>query len=562
MADTAHREVHFEIQVCSGGDWTVLDLSHDKEKSLKLCEHAWKSGHHKAVRVIRETFNPESNLFDSMEICYHGRKFSGGSGAQGTTMACRSLSELYSHEGRRTLRRLLNDTLSNWEITPTELLHSTVYYARLEAAGTTMQAAVQRAAISQTRGQDESVQQRMNAIYGLVGRALKRMRKVWDGGHIPSIGKKDLGSAISALAGHGESREFLLAAALTDDLLALEKFGAKLERLLQLAGPSHPDWAQQVIDTLLCEILSIREVVAGLLPVDAPLNVQISELAKMARGVSASGSGEPKTHAKLRAMLGAGKLPQTRNALLGVIRKVLAGSDRLNDELLDGQLRALAAIRSDLDGAEDELLEEGSIADAIEDRCGRLINGQFVDEYLGIVAPDEALEKLLALERNCSGRQNKRRLAEFMMPFLMSRDGEAYFTDGAGKPLDRMRFLTKFQRMIARTGLDDQDRTQISARLDYLCATTMDKINLLERIDRNSGGKLEATKRLLALIAGNCFTRGAARGAAIQKLEQYMKDPDFQMVVRSNPDDPTLEAAKALIENLASSANIELLSGD
>lgn len=587
----SNREVHYEVHCRDGANWIILDLFQDKDRALATAEKAWKQQKCKAIRVIRETFSPKSSTFETMELAYHGRKFKPGTEDEGSTVPCHAPADLYSAEGRRTIGSLLSETLINWQITPTELLHCPKHYYRLEGTGTMLQAAVQKAAVAQSKGGGVTIQERIKQLYALLGRASIRLRGEWDQKKVAEIVNEDIAPLIDRLADGGEDRMFLFAASLSRDLLAVEGAVAKITRLLDLMQASHPEWALRVFDSLISELIVLPGITSNI-AADANgegsadgtgdqgqgasgLAEMLVNIARLARGAI----GQPTTEASagedghedqgLPAELSDGKrlaeflkeahLPQTRRALLGVIARKLTSSQRLAEGALDQELEALTSVRLSLEGAEEELLGRGTLIDALEDRCRRFLNPQFVAEYLqDVTGPQDGLKKLMTLEHHCIGLQNKRRIANHILPLLQSGNSEIYFTSSKGNPLDRMRYLAKLQGAIMASGMTEQHKEHMVERLDQLCHMTMTNAHLLELLEKRTKDPTEAAKRLLAMIAGECFSEGAAKSAAIERLESYFADPKLTALLATQPDDPEQVTIRGTILSLAARAGIDL----
>lgn len=580
----ARRDIHYEVQAREGANWTILDLVHVEDEALDICERQWKAGRYKAVRIIREKFNQTTNTFDSLELTYKGRKFGPKEDVDATAVICLTPADLYLADSRRNLGRLLNDILSKWQVTPIELLHCPKHYLRLEGTGSFLQGAVQRAAIAQNKESGNTVQERMKQIYSIIERAAKNLKDEWDEGRVPELDLDgNLAAVFPKLEKEGERRVFLMTAVLARDLQAVEGFAAKVSRVLELLKPEYPEWVFRAADGILAECLTqgdaAPELVAG-----ADMGASLVNVARLARGVAdisadaevspedgtedgaedsaeadTEDSGESTELAFLRQCLADNLLPQVRRGLLRVIGRKLGGSDKLCGGALQEEMEALSAVRISLDGAEDELLGDTTIMDAIEDRCTRFLNPEFIAAYLADKdGPEETLTALVELEDHCYGQQNKRRIANYILPLLQSDENEMHFTRAGENPMDRMRYLAGIQASILASGINESHKDKMVDRTDQLCFAIMEKAKLLNRISAGGSSSLESGKRLLAMMAAECFTEGRAKNAAMNELRIFLTQPEFTTILQAGPDDATGAEVRTLIQTLAAKAGIDL----
>ena len=81
---------------------------------------------------------------------------------------CSEPSDLYKHQARVFIRRLLKTFLDANQITPSELLNASTYQRRLQNISNVLEGAVQSASIAQTRGTDVKVTTRIKALHALI----------------------------------------------------------------------------------------------------------------------------------------------------------------------------------------------------------------------------------------------------------------------------------------------------------------------------------------------------------------------------------------------------------
>lgn len=571
----SHREVHYEVQARQGSTWTILDLFHVEKDATTACERAWRAGGYKAVRVIREKFDNRKNTFDSIELTYRGRKFKPSQyDGEIPSVICRAPADVYGPEARKLIAKLLVEKFGNWQITATELLHCPKHYVRLDSAGQTLQGAIQRTAVAQVKDGGETVQQRIKVLYDLIDRVVIRVKRDWEEERVPDIEEAGLEAAITELQEKGEEREFLLAAALARDFLNRGRILEKTSYLIALMDQGHPDWVMRIVDTYLSEFLAASGVALEFVGDCESLGETLVATAYLARG-GVGNKNEKAEHPEMNAepknaeaplgeiailqdYLKAGLLPMTRRSLLGAIVTALSTSARLKEGTLDGEMAALSSLVAALGDSTEELLGEITLIDVLEDRCSRFLNPQFVAEFLeDTEGPHQSLRKLLDLEAHCLGRQNKQRIANYILPVLSAKDSENFFTRGGGNKLDHMRYLAKLQKAIKESGMRDTHKAPMCDRLDKFCTTLLRSSDLFRRLDQTSKGPLTAAKNLLAMIASDCFTEGAAGVAARTRARMYLAEPEIMAMLRAPADHQNPEGIA--LRHLAETAGMEAM---
>ena len=182
-------------------------------------------------------------------------------------------------------------------------------------------------------------------------------------------------------------------------------------------------------------------------------------------------------------------LPEARTAIAGRIIAEFKSFKRLCPKSLLDEFKTLRQIANlVVDGVGKYLSHEDLIA-AFTLRSQRLINQVTLGEHLADAAtPDEKLERLLFVEDNIIGAENKRRLAAFVVPIVAAASFESSFPFGFGSGTDpaatpggakRARAPLRFPGQAARGN-------RRPARRDRLrCRSTLQTV----RIHRSQVGK-------------------------------------------------------------------------
>lgn len=549
-------DIHFEILLYDGRSWRVHDVMPDEKPALEMGHHLWRSGRFKAVRVVRERFEPDRGVFSSFQIFYEGQKVETRRQtslieADEKPSKCWKMGDLYSYEGRRSIARLLVRTLEAWRITPTELLHHPDYYRRLDDSGTELQAAVQRVAVDQMDGGGSPVQERMRDIFKLVDQAVVRLNDFWKAKRVPKVDPAALDPVIAALAREDE-RSFAFAAGLTEHFKDCDDLGAKLAQCLDMLEKPRPKWLLAVLDGMISELVSMKAVLPHMLDGAKTERAELDRLARLRAGRLPPPSGQPSLADRLGAALAAGMLPDTRTALDSLVVKRIQLARKLGDGLLMGELKALGQIGAMCletlpPGSEPRLRYE----EALAHRCEKLLTAHAVSVYLADTDdPYDWLDWLAALEPLIYGRANKRELANFILPILAGPEREKQLAAVDKQVMQRMGRLAKLQRVLERSSFDPAQKDKMLYRCDVLCNRMLGESEFLKRFSATPGAPWEKALKLLHYLADITFTEGEAAKAVRKLARHYMRDGNFLESCVQHTKDP-VEGARELKKLMA-----------
>src|SRR5580704_15149127 len=148
------QEVHYEIyrRLGSKGGWMLHDVSTGRDAAIRVAEELMTEEKATGVKVVKETYNPDSGEYLSLKIYEDGHtKLNMHAAAEEAPHAlpCFNPDDLYSYHARATMARVLHDHLARHKLTVTELIHRADALEKLEATGTIYQHAIQKIAIAQ-----------------------------------------------------------------------------------------------------------------------------------------------------------------------------------------------------------------------------------------------------------------------------------------------------------------------------------------------------------------------------------------------------------------------------
>lgn len=551
------QTVHYEIIGRRGSSWTILAVINDRKTAVQKAEDLWNGRQYTGIKVSKESYDKITHEFSSVEIFSRGTNRKNSKYDQtGTISPCLTPDDLYSPDGRRSIWELLGNTLSDWMVTPTELLHSLDHYYKLYNAGTKLQNAVQRTAVS-FENEQGSIQERMRKIYKVIDHALEIMKSNKD--KIPSLEMGRLRPIIEQLSEKSNKR-FLLLSSITQYLAPAVTVGDKLGRTIMLLAANRPTWVMEILDQLIAELMQHSQIPHQLLGEPDDRGKLIMWLAYLHVGrLNMMGENE---HSpvfsddvlRLNGFLSQGHMPQSARVLLNRTKLEIEAPKPISTEGLVSQLRVLKELK---DRFEELITDTGHLEmleDAIAARSSRLLNSQAVGEMLyDIKSPIAQLNALLDLEQFTIGHSNKRMVANFMLPILTRPEYEAVFVGLDSKqPLSRMSDLTRLQERIKGADLTEMHRRKISEKLDGFCRTIMDNTQILKKLHSLDISLQDKSKKILNMLADSFFTTGDCRDRAEHQVRIYMKQPRFTegLIEGMNRDDASEElmAFRELLE--------------
>ena len=124
MAGPVHYEVY--IRKTAPAPWSLLMATEDRKVAVETAEDLLKDDRAAAVRVTKETLDPDTMAFSSLTVLTRGapevRRKRLVDDAE-TGPACASPQDLYAPHARELLGRVMEDWLSRNGVTAFELLH-------------------------------------------------------------------------------------------------------------------------------------------------------------------------------------------------------------------------------------------------------------------------------------------------------------------------------------------------------------------------------------------------------------------------------------------------------
>ncbi len=523
--------VHYEILGRRGSSWTIITVIDDRKSATEKAKKLWSSKRYNGVRVIKETYNKHDHDFSSVEI------YSRGSGAKkskydqtGQVTPCLTPDDLYSPDGRRSIWELLANTLKDWRITPTELLHSLDHYYKLFNMDTKLQNAVQRTAVAFDSEQG-SIQNRMRKIYRVIDASVEIMKSTQKS--VPSLATGRLKPVIERLEKKSNKR-FLLISSIVEYLRPAITLSDKFGRVAVFLTHSRPDWVIEILDQLISEFMQHSSVLDSLLGEKDDRGAFMIEIAHLQSGhLSDLNAGNwafkfSDEALRLNGFLADNMLPLTAHILFDRLKAEILSPEPVCDGGLISQLKILNEMQAIVQKLHNDIHALDAINEDLAARAGRLINSQSISDLIhSIHNPLEQIHALLDLERVTIGMSNKRIVANFILPILSRPEHEPIFIGLDNQPIQRMNELVELQTKVMSTDLTEMHRRKIGEKLDSFCRTILDNTQILKKLHQLDVSLQEKAIKILGMLADQYFTAGDCRDRAELQVRLYMKQQGF-----------------------------------
>jgi hypothetical protein len=529
------RQVHFEVFRRAGarGGWSLHEVVNDRARALSMAQEMMTSEKATGVKVVKETYDDETGDYLSLKIFEDGHnkmKIAPAQEDAPPSLPCFKPDDLYSYHARQTMMRLFGDFLARNKITITELIHRADMLDKLEATGTLYQHAVQKIAVAQAASSTTPVQQIVKNLNELATQATQRVYRDQRKGLFPNPRTDQFAELATKLAGQGDAAYIFngaLARHLKDTQGWNEKVLALLDILAQMpASGEARTLILSSIDAILAEALSASTALHELIGQAENLAEALTRLVELFLGKLSADAGHGGV-AALSARFAADELPEARTAIARRIVAEFKSAKRLRPDSLVEELTALRRLANRVVYGVGKFLSHEDLIAAFTLRSKRLVTQEILSSYIQDCAPDERMERLLFVEENIIGIENKRQLASFVTPVLNSAAFENFFQNPKVPLLQRLQRLTQLQTRVRRASFVDVQRQEIADRMDRLACEIAARAKLFENLEAKPQSHVEKAQTLLKLTMGGFFTEGALSAKARDIILSCLATPGF-----------------------------------
>ncbi|MBU6296683.1 MAG: hypothetical protein KGJ79_01105 [Alphaproteobacteria bacterium] len=532
------KEVHFEIFSRRGakGGWKLAEVKADRDESVRIAQTLMAEEGATGVKVVKETYDNETGDYLSLKIFEDGHNKMKSTPAQEDVphaLPCFKPDDLYSYHARQTIRRLIPDFLARNKITLTELSHRADMLEKLEATGTLLQHAIQKVAVAQAASTTTPVQKIIKSLNELTTKAFHRVYRDQRKGYFPDVERGGFGALAVKLAGQPDGI-YVLNGAIARYLYNTKSWNEKVVYLLALMEETPEDAAGSAlllsaIDTIIAEILTGSAALHELLGPQENLGAALMTLVQLFLGK------EPEVKAdrqqglvSLTERFANDSLPEARTAIAQRIIAEFKSVKRLCPESLVDEFKTLRQIANRVVLGVGKYLSHEDLVAAFTLRSKRLINQVTLTEHLtDSVSPDDKLERLLFVEENIIGAENKRQLAAFVIPIITATNFEGHFQSSAIPLLTRLQRLGTLSARVRRSGFQENQRTDFLDLLDRVANDVEARGKLFESIDAKTADSVEKANIILRMFATETFTEPRLATRAREQVVGYLSRPGF-----------------------------------
>src|SRR6185437_10771752 len=529
------REIHYEIFKRAGarGGWTLHDVRSDREVALSTAKELMASEQATGVKVVKETYNDDTGDYLTLKIFEDGHNQMKVEPAQEdapNALPCFKPDDLYSYHARATMRRLMTDFLSRNKITITELIHRADLLETLEATGTVYQHAIQKIAVAQASSTTTPVQQIVKSLNELTTQAFHRVYRDQRNGLFPDPKPEQFAELAAKLAGQGDA-SYIFNGALARHLKDATGWDDKVLRLLKImqTAPAEGEARKLVlksIDAIGAEILGGSAALHELMGPVENLAEALERLIVLFLGKPQDAGG----HAGLNALaerFAADEMPEARTAIAGRIVAEFKSSKRLHPEVMAEELKSLRRLANKVVMGVGKYMSHEDLIAAFTLRSKRLVTPETLGDYIADAPVEERFERLLFVEENIIGVENKRQLASFLLPVVQSAGFENHFNNPKLPMLGRLQRLAGIQARVLRCGFVEEARNDIAEKLDRLAFDIATRGKLFEGLEAKRSSHIDKAMTLLKLLMGGFLTEGRMSGRAREIIVGHLAKPGF-----------------------------------
>ena len=524
-----------------------------------------------AVKVTKETFDPETREFQSVSILNLGAVESGKKKkvVENQDPLCITPQDLYTIHARERIGRLLETWLERQGATPFELLHRADLVEKLESSGTDLQHAIQKVAIPEAQARDLSVHELIRTFTSLVERAIERLLKDTRKGGMPDVDKEGFAKAAERVS-QDPDRAYLLGAGVAASIAPARSWSDKISRLLDLAdaapvtGPPR-GLALQTLEQPLAEILGSRSGLDDVIGKDLDLGGRLAAMTRLAarNQVESLMRVEPSVAEvmpplspaadRLAKWLSTEDFESVRSAIARRVVRELTGPRRLRPSSAEGEIKIIRALAMALTAAAGSMLPLDDVQEAFTIRSRMLVTSDFVETYLGLDrSAREEIDALVWLVENVIGGANKRQAGRYLAAAVSALRFEKDFRNSAESASVKLQTLAAMQKAVGRGGLAPEDYAPIQSKIGDVGAMVEADARLVITLAKAPAPPVQKLLLLLKLATGEAAPIGPAADRARAEALKLVRKDETRAALAQSPQ--RMGQVREMIQAISSAA--------
>ena len=540
----------------------------DRAQAVQTAEDMLSDNRAAAVRVTKETLDPDTMEFNSVTVLTRGapelqRKRVVPEDQAGPR--CSAPQDFYAPHAREMIGRVLEDWLGRNGVTAFELLHRPDLAERLEASGVELQHAIQKVAVPESQDVGQPVHDLMRHYQKLSDQALERIVAAGRRNLFPNLEDCSIADIAHRMAGQPD-RAFIMGGVVCGALTGLRGGRPRLDRLMDLAERAPLDGAPHAmvmvpIEQLLCEMLGARTSLADVLGPSLDQGASLAAVVRMVapREINALIAQDPRLAlqvpavdgpaARLGARLEAGEFPLLSAALARMVLRELMSPRRLRPNDAAGEIDILRTLAMTLTVTAGRLLTLDEVQTAFNERSKAIVTADFVAAYVKpcttVLCEAEALTRLC---ENVTGIGNKRSAARWLSACVGSLrfESEMRAQSGTQTAAQKLGVLAGLQRAVRACGLTERDDEEINAAIGTVGGAVEAEARIVMMLARSPAPLLQRLSVLLRLAAGETAPLGPAADRAKAEAVKLFRAPESRAALSAAPE--TLVPLKGLMQ--------------
>ena len=557
MAGPVHYEIY--IRKAPADSWSLLQATENRKQAVETAEDLLADKRAAAVRVTKETLDPQTMEFQSITVLTLGapevkRKPIVRHDDQPSN--CVTPQDLYAPHAREVIGRVLEDWLKRRQVTPFELLHRPDLAEVLEASGVELQHAVQKVAVPQSQATGQAVHDLIRHYQKLVQATTERIIEAGRKTLFADLNAGDASVADLAckLEGHAD-RAFLMGGALCGALKDVTGGRARLERMMDLVDAAPAEGAPRAmvlvaVEQILCELFAAPPRRAEILGPSLDLGGAMAAIVRMVapNEMEALIRMEPRLAAqvppvdgpaqRLAKRLAAGEFRLLAAAMAREVIRELKSSRRLRPGDPAGEIDILRTLAMALTATTGRLLSLEEVQDAFVQRSKSLVTADFVGAYAS--GCNGAVDEAMALVRLCetvSGVANTRAAARWLSACVGALRFETELRGGSPNlAAQRLAALAAVQKGVRAAALAETDEEENSGRLGGVAGMVEADAKLVAQVAKSSLPPVRRLSVLLKLASGETAPFGPVADRAKAEAVRIFKTPDARAALSAEPE--------------------------
>lgn len=556
----ASGDIHFEVffKKHPKAEWVLVEALKERSDAIMLADKLVSKSARGSARVARETWDAANGTFSTVTIHEVGEeRFSNPKEKTGEAkLPCVTPEDLAGPAARETTRRVLAQWLERQEVCPLELIYRPDLIEQLDASETDLQHAIQKVAVARAQNSDASVHAYVRLLTELVEKAIEKSRK--QAQRKPQDPKNTGFAELTERIFAEGSPEQRLRRAIAQRLADAAGMARKAEMLLDFHDdlPENPEaraFAAREADVFLAEMLSFDRALNQIMGQSRDLGGHVERLTSVFAGSQTHDSmvRAPEGAKRLAAKFAQKQLPESHGEIARRVLDALRQPKRFKPDNVLEEIRLARTLAQRLIAASGEHLNPDALVEAFTVRSARLLSPETVEEALRDAAsPPEQIERLLAMEDNLVGEQNKVKLAGYVRARLKLSTCESWFKSGPGQPFERLARLSALQKRAFNGTFPDEAKFETLDAFDALGMAVIHDNQLFDRIEKSPLPVLDKASGLLRLAAQGVLPMGRCQQDAQARAMRLLASEMGKAEARSPEGPAKLQALQGLLATI------------